>query len=61
MDLGLTGRKAAVASATSGLGYATAQALVAEGAQVTICGHDAARAEQAADRLGGGTRQVAGR
>ena len=30
MDLGLTGRKAAVASATSGLGYATAQALVAE-------------------------------
>ncbi|MFZ2238840.1 MAG: SDR family oxidoreductase [Gordonia amarae] len=58
MDLGLTGRKAAVASATSGLGFATAQALVAEGTEVTICGHDAGRAEQAAARLGNGTRWI---
>lgn len=58
MDLGLTGRRAAVASATSGLGLATAAALVAEGAEVTICGHDAARAAQAADTLGNGTRWV---
>ena len=54
MDLGLSGRRAAVAAATSGLGYATAAALVAEGARVTICGSDADRARAAADRLGPG-------
>jgi 3-oxoacyl-[acyl-carrier protein] reductase len=52
MDLGLSGRRAAVAAATSGLGYATASALVAEGARVTICGADAGRARAAAERLG---------
>lgn len=45
-----------MAAATAGLGYASAEALVAEGAQVTICGSGAPRAEAAAERLGGGTR-----
>lgn len=54
MDLGVTGRRAAVAAATGGLGYATAAALLAEGARVTICGSDAGRARAAAARLGPG-------
>ncbi|MGY1915580.1 SDR family oxidoreductase [Blastococcus sp. HT6-30] len=58
MDLGLKGRRAAVAAATGGLGYATAAALLAEGAQVTICGSDAGRAEDAARRLGAGASWV---
>ena len=58
MDLGIGGKRAAVAAATVELGYACAQALVAEGAQVTICGSDAGRAGAAADRLGAGTRWV---
>ncbi len=56
MDLGIGGKRAAVAAATGGLGYACAQALVAEGAEVMICGSDPGRAEAAAARLGGGTR-----
>ena len=56
MDLRIGGKRAAVAAATGGLGYACAQALVAEGAEVTICGSDAGRARAAADRLGAGTR-----
>ncbi len=58
MDLGLSGRRAAVAAATGGLGYATAAALLAEGALVTICGSDAGRAEAAAGRLGAGASWV---
>ncbi|MDP5182682.1 SDR family oxidoreductase [Blastococcus sp. BMG 814] len=58
MDLGLDGRRAAVAAATGGLGYATAAALVTEGVRVTICGSDPARAEAAAGRLGAGTAWV---
>jgi len=54
MDLGIAGRRAAVAAASAGLGYASAAALVAEGAEVTICGSDEARARAAAERLGAG-------
>lgn len=54
MDLGITGKRAAVAAASAGLGYGTAAALVAEGVQVAICGRDRARVEAAAQRLGGG-------
>ncbi|KUH67481.1 short-chain dehydrogenase [Mycolicibacterium novocastrense] len=54
MDLGIAGRHAAVAAATAGLGYACAQALVAEGVQVTICGSDENRARRAAEKLGHG-------
>jgi 3-oxoacyl-[acyl-carrier protein] reductase len=56
MDLGIRGRRAAVAAATGGLGYASAAALVAEGARVALCGSDAGRAAAAARRLGAGTR-----
>lgn len=52
MDLGIRGRRAAVAAGTAGLGRACAAALVAEGAEVTICGSDAGRAEAAAAELG---------
>lgn len=55
MDLGIAGKRAAVAAGTAGLGFACAKALVAEGVRVTICGSDAGRAEAAADKLGGGT------
>lgn len=55
MDLGIAGKRAAVAAATAGLGYACAAALVAEGVRVTICGSDAERARAAAEKLGGGT------
>lgn len=37
MDLGLSGKKAAVAAASTGLGFACAAALAAEGVQVAIC------------------------
>ncbi len=54
MDLGIAGRKAAVAAATAGLGRAVAAALVAEGVEVTICGSDEGRARAAAEELGAG-------
>ncbi|MCW2535180.1 MAG: 3-oxoacyl-[acyl-carrier protein] reductase [Modestobacter sp.] len=54
MDLGIGGRRAAVAASTSGLGFATAQALAAEGVEVAICGRDRERVEKAAARIGGG-------
>jgi 3-oxoacyl-[acyl-carrier protein] reductase len=47
MDLGLEGKVAVVAAGTSGLGLATARALVREGATVSICGRDAGRLERA--------------
>lgn len=58
MDLGLTGRRAAVAAATGGLGFAVAQALAEEGAEVTICGHHPDRTAAAAARIGHGTRPI---
>jgi 3-oxoacyl-[acyl-carrier protein] reductase len=54
MDLGITGRRAAVAAASAGLGYASAAALAADGAQVAICGRDRGRIEEAAARIGHG-------
>lgn len=54
MDLGIQGRRAAVAAASSGLGFATAAALAAEGVQVVICGRDRPRIEDAAARIGNG-------
>ncbi|HEX6024017.1 MAG TPA: SDR family oxidoreductase [Solirubrobacter sp.] len=53
MELGLAGKRAVVAASSAGLGYACAEALVAEGARVAICGHDAGRLNAAASRLGG--------
>ena len=54
MDLGLNGRRAAVAAASSGLGLASAAALAAEGAHVVICGRDAGRLSDAAAKVGHG-------
>jgi 3-oxoacyl-[acyl-carrier protein] reductase len=57
MDLGLSGRVAAVAGSSSGLGLATAKALAAEGAHVALCGRSAeklARAEAEVAALGPG-------
>lgn len=58
MDLGLRGRRAAVAAATSGLGFASAAALAAEGAEVVICGRDRSRLDAAVGRIGDRCRGV---
>lgn len=42
-----------MAAGTAGLGFASAQALAAEGVQVTVCGSDEGRAREAAARIGG--------
>lgn len=55
MELDIKGKKAAVAAATKGLGFATAQSLIAEGVQVAICGRDKARVDEAVSKLGGDT------
>ena len=52
MDLGIGGKRAAVAAASAGLGYGSAAALVAEGVRVAICGRDEAKVRAAAERLG---------
>jgi 3-oxoacyl-[acyl-carrier protein] reductase len=54
MDLGLQGRRAAVAAASGGLGLASAVSLAAEGARVVICGRDRGRIDEAAARVGHG-------
>jgi len=54
MDLGIAERRAAVAAASKGLGFAVASALVAEGVRVAICGRHADTIEAAANTLGGG-------
>jgi 3-oxoacyl-[acyl-carrier protein] reductase len=54
MDTGLAGRRAAVAAASKGLGFASARALAAEGARVAICGRSKERIEEAAARIGAG-------
>jgi len=52
MDLGLRGKRAAVAAGSAGLGLACAKALAAEGVQVSLCGRDRAKAEAAAADIG---------
>lgn len=52
MDLGLKDRVYIVTGATRGLGFATARALVADGAKVIITGRDEQRAREAAGELG---------
>lgn len=54
MDLGIKGKRAAVAAASTGLGFSCARALVAEGVQVAICSRDRERIEAAAKKLGAG-------
>jgi len=52
VDLGITGKRAAVAAASAGLGYGAAAALAAEGVTVAICGRDRRRVDDAAARIG---------
>ncbi len=52
MDLGIAGRRAAVAAASSGLGLESAKALANEGVRVAICGRDAGRVQVATDEIG---------
>lgn len=53
MDLGLEGRRAAIAAGSSGLGLGIARALAAEGVDVIICGRDADRLAAAAATVPG--------
>jgi 3-oxoacyl-[acyl-carrier protein] reductase len=52
MDLGIAGKRAAIAAASGGLGLAAAKALSAEGAVVAICGRDELRVDAAAAAVG---------
>jgi 3-oxoacyl-[acyl-carrier protein] reductase len=52
MDLGIEGRRAAVAAASAGLGLGTARALAAAGVHVAICGRDQAKLDTAAAEVG---------
>ena len=52
MDLGLKGRTAIVSGASSGLGLATAEALAAEGANVTMFARRRDVLQREADRIG---------
>lgn len=51
MDLGLKNKVALVAAASRGLGFATAQQLVREGARVAICSRSQAHTDAAVARL----------
>ncbi|GLY02045.1 MULTISPECIES: SDR family oxidoreductase [Actinoplanes] len=53
MDLGLADRVFVLTGASRGLGFATAQALVADGARVVISSRDADRVTEAVAALGG--------
>ena len=52
MDLGLKGRTAIVSGASAGLGLATAEALAAEGANVTMFARRRDVLQREADRIG---------
>ncbi|MGS2619186.1 SDR family oxidoreductase [Micromonospora sp. LZ34] len=58
MDLGLTDRVYVLTGASRGLGYATAECLVADGARVVLSGREADAVTAAAERLGGPGRAV---
>jgi 3-oxoacyl-[acyl-carrier protein] reductase len=52
VELGISGRRAAVAAGSAGLGLAVAEALAADGVEVAICGRDADRVIQVAGARG---------
>lgn len=51
MDLELKGRNVVITGGSDGLGFALAELLVSEGANVAICGRDSSRIEQAESKL----------
>jgi len=51
MDLGLAGRRAAIAASSAGLGFAIARVLATEGCRLAICSREADRIASAAARL----------
>ena len=53
MDLGLKDKRALVLGSTSGIGFAIAQSLLAEGARVIVTGRDEKRLADACERLTG--------
>jgi len=60
VDLGIAGRRAAVAAASSGLGLASARALAAAGVRVAICGRDRGRLDEAVASITGAGGDVVG-
>ena len=54
MDLGIQGKKAAVAAASTGLGFGCAKALIEDGVQVAVCSRSEERIKEAAAELGPG-------
>ncbi|MDE0194892.1 MAG: SDR family oxidoreductase [bacterium] len=59
MDLGLRGRRAAVAASSAGLGLAVAEALAGEGCSVVVSGRDPERLSRAAERIPGAVQVTA--
>lgn len=51
MDLGLTGKVAVVTGSSRGIGFAAAQALVAEGAHVVVCARGSEQLDRAVAQL----------
>src|SRR5687768_1205573 len=51
MDLGLAGKRAIVTGSTAGIGFATAEVLAREGAQVIVNGRTSARIDEALAKL----------
>lgn len=58
MDLGLKGKRAAVAAGTAGLGLGTAVALAEAGCTVTVCGRDEGKIATAIEQIGHGATGV---
>jgi 3-oxoacyl-[acyl-carrier protein] reductase len=58
LDLGIEGKRAAVAAGSAGLGLGTARALMDAGVHVAICGRDPQRLSEAAEALGEGAHPL---
>jgi 3-oxoacyl-[acyl-carrier protein] reductase len=58
MDLGISGRTAAIAAGSAGLGLGAAKALAADGVRVAICGRDADKLAAAAAQIGGDVETI---
>ncbi len=55
MDLGFKGRRVLVVGASAGIGFATAETLAREGAEVLMASRDPAGIAAAAERIAGST------